>query len=491
MALESLLETAFSRGCGISRRHALRTARYKEIVDEGRRIPNTTLAETSEMIYLGERLADRAFRNLPYSIRSRAVQWQAMSDLERRELLDWLMTKLSSSRWRRRDGRNASSKPIQSALPHETGSWYRGSYMPNCLGMSQMLIGFARATGARHLMIDTIVQRDAYLEQQLFQTSDRMIKLLEPVQDDHGLRRVSRRLESIRERSLKTLDWATRNKQAHHALAIMVGEQWMVVDPYMQRIYPLTALGQKRLQGIDTTILRRPRFRWMFIGCRSDALDIQMGLEAFERALTAYARRSEPVTAFSLGEAIADVSAPLAWIGVNIKEKTLPKSRQDDAWHQAWMQACFTRAQINEWNETDTKPKTFVGLELIQRAQRLKRHRDASLKRLVRYVATCCLVTLYEAREKLDGEHQTIEIAHPTSHLAVMTLNHIARHTETCNAELIRFDSSQWIVHDTLEAVAASSNAKLMRIIDTQLRSTLKHRTFSLAENVAHAEHRK
>ena len=491
MALESLFETAFARGCGISRSYALRSSRYRELIDTVPHVPHTRTHEAAEMMYLGERLADRAFQNLPKSIRDRAERWQEMTELQQHQLLNALMTKLTSKRWKHNDKRNeATYNTVSSALPDECGSWSRGKVQPNCLGMSQMLIGFARATGADHLMVDTIVQHDQFTEQLHYLAVARMLKKLKRYQSDPGIAQIMRKLDRRRLDGLDVLAGMQQRHQAHHALAIKVGNDWVVVDPYLGTKYHLDAVKRTR-SDIHKLVIAHPRRRHMLIGGRQLKTDTSMAYVAFAHALNAYAKRNQPLKRYDGMRGIWRVGEAYAWIGVDLRTQTLSDQQLESGWVETLLHTALTKQQRKEWMDRRGRPKTFALGELTYRIKHSKRARNAMLKRLVRFACLLNLDTVYSASRSRKAEHRSIELCHPTFHLAVMTLNHIAGYTKQPAADLIRFDSSQWIVHDTLEEVAASGSAQLQRIAETSLTRMRKYPYMMLPGLLAHLELRK
>ena len=478
MALESLLEDAFSRGCGISRAYALRTPRYRELLAESPRVPNTTQSETAEMIYLGERLADRAFANLPYNIRRKAGEWPGMSDAERHELLGLLMSRLTTYDWARVHRQPLHrDKDVSEVLPAEYGSWSRGKSQPNCLGMSQMLLGFARATGADHLMVDTITQHDVFSEELFEQTTRKMIGLLRPHDADPGIARLVSKLEVYRERSLRTLARLT-DIQAHHALLIRVGGEWILVDPYLSRKYPVGVLSRSRIDVHDA-IMKRPRRRWLVYGGRQRKLDCAESLAALEETIGFYVRRQEPASSFGFQKVAAEAAATLAWMGIDPHSRKRPtiKEMENVFWH-LMTAGLMTRLQRKTWPRGNQRVTQAFQRRFdlqVKRAQHRKRERNAAIKRLIREICLIGMSVVYDAQADPSTDHRRIEISHPALHLATMTLNHIGHRTDRSTAELLRFDTSQWIVHDTLKEVMQSDNRRLRRIAEGCLRQYQKY----------------
>lgn len=492
MALESLLEDAFRRGCGISRSYALRTPRYRELAESGPRVPNTTRAETAEMLYLGERLADRAFANLPYRIRKRAEAWPNMSLLEKHSALNLLMSRLVTDQWVRIHRVEDRDDPsVEQVLPDQYGSWSRGKVQPNCLGLSQLLIGFARATGAEYLMVDTVTQHDYFNEQLLEQTSRKMMDLLAPHVSDPSIARLHRRIEVINEQALRTLVRLEKNHQAHHALLIKVEDTWVVVDPYLRTKYEVGALAKQ----IDyyKAITERPRRRWMVYGARRLKTDVMCSIHALESVLELYARRDEPLSSFTLTQAVGTAAGSLCWIGVDLGVRHRPS--KDDIHTVFWRTmtgSLLTRRESREWKGPKISKAIDKALnKRIEMVDRRKRDRNAALTRLIKEVCIVGLEVSYNASRSRRQEHRRIEIAHPALHLAAMTLNHIGHMTNQSTADLVRFDNSQWIVHDNLREVMNSGDKRLIRIAETNLRQMKKYSIHAMPALLVEHEKRK
>ena len=471
MALESLLELAFTRGCGASRVHALRTPRYRELLASAPRIPNTTQQETAEMIYLGERLADRAFTNLPYKIRRRAERWSEMDYLEKHFTLNMLMSRLTTHEWCRihRD-KVDQDNDVSRVSPAEYGSWSRGNVQPNCLGLTQMLIGFARATGAEHLMVDAITQFDQYNEELLEQLTRKMIAELEPHREVPGIGRTIRKLETLHESALSVLVRFVEI-QAHHALLIKVDQEWVVVDPYMGRKYPLPGLSKPRFD-IYSASMAQPRRRWMVYGGVARRAACLRSVDALERALTFVARRDEAAAGFGLSDAAEEVFAPFYCANVERTESKVTEDAADSVFYHIILESLLTWTQQKSWKPGANMP-TAVKRSLpsqLQRADRTKRARNAALVRLVKHICQTGLDVIFSSSQQRRSDHRRIEIAHPALHLAVMTLNHIGTMTNEPKADLLRYDTSQWIIHDTLKEVMSSNDKRLRRIVEGNLR---------------------
>lgn len=492
MALESLLEDAFARGCGISRSYALRTPRYKELALSGPRVPNTTRAETAEMLYLGERLADRAYANLPYKMRKRAEAWPSMTLLEKHAALNLLMSRLVTDKWLSTHKAEDRDDPcVEQVLPAQYGSWSRGKVQPNCLGLSQLLIGFARATQAEYLMVDTVTQHDLFNEQLLEQTSRTMMDMLSPYAAYPPIARLIRRIGVIHTQTLRSLVNMERNHQAHHALLIKVEDGWVLVDPYLRTKYEVRGLSK----GTDyyAAINKRPRRRWMLYGARRLEVDATRSIRALENVLELFKRRDEPGSSFGLSDAVGSAASELCWIGVDLGAKHCPSSSTiHERFWRTMTASLLTRRENKRWKGPKAPKSIDDALHMrLDLAEKRKRERNAALVRLIKEVCLVGLEVSYNASRSRKQEHRRIEIAHPALHLAAMTLNHIGHMTDQSTAHLIRFDNSQWIVHDTLREVMNSGDERLIRIAETNLRLMKKYSHHAMPALLVEHEKRK
>ncbi len=215
-----------------------------------------------EFEHLGGRLADRAFLNLPHHIRQLAYQWGDMSLEEQEVVLTMLGDELRSSQWHARRASNAPAlddaviPDANGAFPALTKSWKRGPYMPNCLGMAQMLVGFARAAGVRHSLITPLVP--SWYSAMVTQRKQIAYNLrqLDTFPDAPYVRKWRRRLVQFDKSTLETMLFA-RDELAHHALVIEVADGTSrMVDPYLNAYGEHEALTESDVMSTWTRTYR-------------------------------------------------------------------------------------------------------------------------------------------------------------------------------------------------------------------------------------------
>lgn len=466
MPLEALLDDVFRRGCGISRAYALRTARYRDLQIELPHVTHTNAAEMAEMAYLGERLADRAFSNLPKKYRDAANRWSEMSDDERKTVLDQMMNELRSYVWAEARGQKVSRKPNKGeALPASYGSWTHGKMQPNCLGMVQMLIGFARATGAPHVMIDTLIQQDISAMRSTFMALEEILRITIPFAGHSRIRRVRKIILKYRQGLLSVL--ANAGERAmHHALAIKISDDWVVVDPYLKKHYALPAQWRKLLDRTSDGSAF-PKVWAMYYPYNK--LSAKQAIKAVEYA-------ADALLDDQIGKDV-DVTVLTSKMAVSLVHARHPYSELSElkkfegdfvklvgVLMDAYMISRYRAKLLDALSPEDL----VVSLALWQKRNR--RSRMWSFFRLL-YISTLeAVVALSECTIDSEAQHPLIEASYPTVHLAVMTLNHVAGQRSLSAADLIRFDRSQALARDIIAEIDGGSNKLYPRILATRLR---------------------
>ena len=238
--IEILLDDVYRLGLGVTRRHSLEQMQPLSYSDlPGDYSPREEAVYTAEFIHLGGRLADRAFQNMPPKFRRYAAEWSGMDTARQEQVLHEIMQDLSAMQWRalRNKGYFTADElrglDSHGPLPAFTKSWQRGRHMPNCLGMAHMLVGFARAAGARHRLVTPIVS--PWYSAMVLQRKQVAYNLrqLDTFPDAPYVRDIRRRLRRLDERTLSAMSAAV-TEAAHHALAIELADGiYRIVDPYM------------------------------------------------------------------------------------------------------------------------------------------------------------------------------------------------------------------------------------------------------------------
>lgn len=463
MSLDEFAAVVFRRGCGISLQYATRVPRYRQLVDEATELELPEPKASALVELLGERLADRAFRNLPKAIRDSAAKWHDGIHAQK-EILHLLHTQLLSSRWQRgRRKKYAYNSDIRSVLPHEMQSWQRGRVMPNCLGVAQMLVGFARAAGAPHYLANVV----RTFEHEILDWEVRSLRIANktigrlPTRNQQMIH-IARKLRKGYEQAL--LNANTRHHtEAHHVLILQLADNtWWVVDPYLDAYYSL---------GDDQE--------------RDMAVRLLDGAMRNRVLLMTHARTDPPPHTRTLHNKLLALGYMYALIGVQFRPgkmqgSILPALGRAVAYVEVCESKCsnkeflFKLAELTESVPEDIPNKeqfdhafAFTMLEaadpdLDERKLMPRLHRslyDTALQqRLAWRIVAFYLQRFIDSLDELYSnraarEHECLELAQPSLMLGVATLNHMrSRMPVRLGGLLSMLSSSQWVLSDTLAA---------------------------------------
>jgi len=465
MGLESLQEIAFMQGCGILRSAALKKPRFQELVVQAPRIPFVQRREVAEMLFLGEQLADNGFARLPYRLRKHAWQWQDYTHEEKIRALKDFVTIISKRVSTEQDRKQPQH--VLEVLPQERGSWGRGKMRPNCLGVAQMLIGFARATGSEHFLVDTLYRRDQFMAYQTRRIIDRLLQRLESYKDEPTPRNICRKLRSYRRDNLKAIEDLESRHQAHHALAIKVDDKWILLDPYMKLSSPLEMTSSDWTM-VSSRLTARPSRAVTLVGGDLERMHIAGMLGAFDEALSLYLRQHEPVEELTLSKMFISILSEMFAVADDGKNKKLDSKVIHEL---GYVLAVSAMTPPHRWSRANDD---IAKNDLETYGTNITR-RNWAIKRMLLLVALYCIDQPYVEMQKPDGVHPLIEVLHPTYHLAVMTVSQLGHIMGKSTADLIRFDNSQWILHDTLEEVTQSGTRRQRQVMAIRLRRINKH----------------
>ena len=238
MPLLSVIDSAFERGTETSAHSAKSSARLRELeVKYDHDNPSyNKLFGLVEL--LGERLADRAFKNLPAHIRRLAPQWHDSSTGTRKTILTTVFKELNAPAWRKIKRPYVVDDPgISVVLPAECRSWTRGQVRPNCLGMTQALIGFARRAGMKYVMVNTLTRKDEMQYRLHLKTLQEMNRRLQLLDDSIIKRKLQKSLDRNIRSILKSIATVIQDKQGHHCLLLEVSDgEWCLLDPYLDHM---------------------------------------------------------------------------------------------------------------------------------------------------------------------------------------------------------------------------------------------------------------
>lgn len=151
MQLDELIEMTFRRGCGVSLEEAMGMPRLGEL--EAACASHPYPRRAAQVQLLGELLIEAAYKCLPDPVRDFASIWPEMTAEEQLSSLEALCDYFKSDLWyftRKLEVPRRHKQTASDVLPCEYGHWETGPVCPSCMGMSTMLMAFAKHTGAPH-----------------------------------------------------------------------------------------------------------------------------------------------------------------------------------------------------------------------------------------------------------------------------------------------------------------------------------------------------
>jgi hypothetical protein len=466
VSLDLLFEDAFRQGCGVSRDRALKSERYRELVATVPHVTHTTRQEVAEMTYLGELLADRAFKNLPKFYQEEALKWQAQAPEMQQILLEMMMMEFTSGTWAKRlKSRQARAhRSVDSVLPNECGSWTRGKVQPNCLGLAQMMIGFARATGERHLLVDTVRSHDGGTLRRMYVTTEWLARHLDPyAQQSRAIEKELHFVKMCRDDMLRILT-SLPEIQAHHALALRHQSSWFIVDPYMNRQYPVVL--NKRWDTVFQHLGERDPRRGVTLRSNNTDRHMKYLRQAVTHVTDELDRVCESNEARDIEDLLCEVMSDLAMAKPLVTKQSLIK-----LYSQLKSETITTEHLLKKIESLDEDKRSDLIEQAFNRLSTSPHYYQLALRRLLRGVMRQVIVALYDIQDDPATEHPVVEFHHSTYHLAVMTLNHRAGQLGLPAGDLVRFSSSQFILRDILAEVRDGDSTKLQKILDSRLRN--------------------
>jgi len=482
MSLDELLETAYRRGTGVSRRHALSTARFRALSKEQSPAFHATAAEWAEIQYLGERLADKAFRNLPKDIRDDTVLWHEMPRILQLELLNRMLNALNTPEWARLRGIEENYEPeldsASTVLPKEYGSWTEGPVQPSCLGLMQMMIGFARAVDAPHLMLNVIVRSDIAGEHFTFRAFDLLKRSLEPYEGRPVVKSMQHIADNCAKGALKQISEVYQGHQAHHALIIkLAGGHWYVLDPYMrmlERAFNVEDSSDMFDADVYPSLMKEPA-RLALMGSDQDIIGSEEDFDVLHELF------------LQLMDIKDGSVARVQWILTRFRNRLVGNHDKQMALaveRVIWMGGEIQKLEYNE-------QATFDKREIAARKKHLrvnKRDRDRMYRRAMRQMFFFLSYFVYGLAK--PALHPSVEVVHPSVSLGIATLHHLATTNGTVEPQILRFTRSQFILRDVLNEPLTWDASMREILIDQlfELRRLLKGKTplLSLAELKIH-----
>ena len=468
MLFDELAAEAFARGCGVTLASACRSSAFQALYDQAAALDLPYPRHSALAEYLGGRLADRAFCNLPPPLRQEADAWQSLDVSGQMAVLERICTELRSDRWyalgsSRLQVAQVYNSTAENVLPHAYKSWRRGRVVPNCLGIAQMLVGFARAARVPHYLINVVLTAEQYLLQCEAKALSMALEIVERLTfRSPAMHEAVTSLRKGYEQALSLLD-ARFNTQAHHTLLIQLNDgQWWVVDPYLNALYelkapadfavPLEVLQTKRNRVLSITEMSAVPAYERELECRLTALQFMGAL------ITAKFRADDPVFRDRY------ILPHLAFASVlSAQEGGLPDDRR------LFQQFMEVPHDIVEQADSHPLGAPLANLlyacvmhgrdlsdDIAASAIDHSRQDPAVQERFAwRIVARHLLDLLHfiDGAYKLrrNRVHASVEIAQPSLMLGVATLNHLRHYMPAqLGGVLATLSSSQWVTADTL-----------------------------------------
>jgi hypothetical protein len=418
---------------------------------------------------LGEMLADRAYKNLPIFYRETAIEWAnspgRQDPMLEQIIYDMMMDQFTNSKWRKLRGLSRKDDPPSSeVLPAALQSWTRGQEQPNCLGLAQMLVGFARATGRRHLLVNTVRTHHNTMNGRLYRALEWLMEQLEPFSAHHG---IAREISIAKGWHKVSFEVATEeyDDRAHHALMIESGNRWVVLDPYLNRNYRIRFAPRFHDLVWERTE-RTPRRHYSLSSNEVPhrIVRLQQAVVLAKEAIYELEATGRPVDIDALAQ---DIVIKL-YIGI-AKAGPTDEKLFSDLFTEVDSALAGSRhffRTINKLAEDQRKPYYET---VRNRLHTSVYHQRFALKRLLAAVSRRYMLGLGDISEDPFVEHPLIEMQHASLHLAVMTLNHYGGRQGVSTADLLRFSHSQFIIRDALADVKKGDSKLHKAVLATRL----------------------
>jgi hypothetical protein len=462
MSLQTLAEVVFRRGCNVDLEYMLQSDAYRELLKEARDLNLVAPEDSALAQLLGATLADRAFQNMPWSIRSKIDTWHDGLDAQM-ALLQLVYEELNGEKWRTSETRQyAYNSDERCVLPAETGSWTDGPARPNCLGLAQMMVGFARAVGARHYLANVLRPN----QDTLHALKTRLLKTTADMLRTHSY--LDEFTAKIDKRYVEALERTNTDHQAHHVLVIQTADgTWWVVDPYLRALYSLRD-NPHRTQALAQLAVDRNKA----LTTDNQATSINEHLAKIEMRLRIVdtmcllIKRSDELLLNDLSHLVAfswlcqepitdrhELARTLAFIQV--------ESNPEQAGMASLALVCAVDEEVNDPIEMSVRlgeaPQEVMA-RLTASQQRAKTDPNYKLHmatRLVRFVLQDVLEHIDELNQRDDVRyHGGLEIGWAPMALGVATLNHMqfedANSRPPLRGRLATLFKSQWVIYDAL-----------------------------------------
>lgn len=480
MTFDDLLSDTFELATGKSRVSALRTKRYRQLCSEAPHIAYTRSREVAEMMLLGEMIADTAFATLPLKLRKLAKKWRHVGHDGQVEILNTLFKTLDEESLPQRQAQKGSFT-ANASLPHQYGKWGQGDLVPNCLGMSQILVGFARAAGARHMLVDTISRYDLYRNEYHYLRLRDLQDIIEPYRNNRTINALANLANASANETAEHIAEHTEIPESHALLSIRTDDEWWIIDPYF-RICCKDTVKRKTLDRIYRSHITKHPERSATVSVYEAKKEriAEYNLAALRRYIPYLDKLDQPRSEWMFGiQGVSFVTSALG--GYKVKNDAKAAFDYEMQTIHLYMRSLYpthvySRLLKDEVNvlklDGDFIKDLFRRLSALDRT---KRTRNQAFKRLMKGAIANTYCRIFDVDVAIDNPPTMREYIHPTLQLAVKTIDQIATARHVDAPQLIKFGSHQWLIYNMLGSVERSSSRRLQQILTRRIRRLQKN----------------
>lgn len=476
MTFDDLLADTFELATGTSRASARRTKRFRHLHSEVPHIPYLATADVAEMMLLGEMIADKAFATLPLKLRKLAKQWRTAGHEGQVEILNTLFRVLGDESHSRREAAVKKGFDLNESLPRHYGKWGQGDLTPNCLGMTQMLIGFARAAGAPHMMVDTLRRYDMYANEYRYLRIRDLLAIIEPYRNVRWINAVAKIITKDAHATLSLIAEHIAIPESHASLSIRTDDEWWIIDPYMQ-ICCKDNYDQKSLDRVcHAKITKNPSMAVTIRrNERKQETIVDHYLDALKKYIPYLDKLDQPRSEWSFNQQGLELIV-YALLGYRASDDERAKKDLEIRTIDLSMRSIYPRhvyVKLLDSHPDQFKINDNFIADLMRRMNELdrtKRKRNQAYRRLVKGVIADTYNRIYDVDVAVDSPPILREYLHPTLQLAVKTVDQIATIRQVDAPQLIKFGSNQWLIYNMLGSVERSGDKRLRQIFTRKVR---------------------
>ncbi|MEO7904941.1 MAG: hypothetical protein ABIR91_04065, partial [Candidatus Saccharimonadales bacterium] len=265
---------------------------------------------------------------------------------------------------------------------------------------------------------------------------------------------------------------------------IQTGSKWWVLDPYFRTLTTLddTPVQLHRAEQFVTNnphrvIAKRTR-------PLSQELNIEHRFQALEQCMPylhqLHASRDEwdySTTAFAC---LLNSYRPEC----SFDDDAIPESVLNDIEVNLAMSLCSTRTLDRFFALDKGDPERSISALVESKfdlASRNKRHRNQSLIRTVLLLVRKWYLSVLDIEQE-DAPAKLQEYSHPTYHLAIQTTRQLAYDRKVDAADSCLYSSSQWVLHDSIDAVRKSGNKRYAQVHAQRIDKIRRHPSIALPQ---------